>query len=318
MAHLTLVGLSADRTRLLLVDGTGAEFTLDVDNALRSAVRGEQPRPGHLETRMDSALRPRDIQARIRAGATAEQVAEAAGSTVEKIMPYAGPVLAERAHVAERAQKSSLRRRASEGSGSLGGGRTLAEAVSWQLRSHNVDPDTVEWDAHRRDDGRWTVTGLFETAERAGVATYTFDVPGNYSTLEDDDARWLVGDLTHEPEPAPVVPETGRRLSAVPTPLGEDAIDLVKSADPSPAVSPDTEPTVDLTETLARGGAAADEPTLPFGDPVATEPAAAAEPAETVVDEPEEPAKPKRPSKKRGRASVPSWDEIMFGGGTGE
>ncbi|QBX56908.1 hypothetical protein EXE58_16635 [Nocardioides seonyuensis] len=25
-----------------------------------------------------------------------------------------------------------------------------------------------------------------------------------------------------------------------------------------------------------------------------------------------------RPAKKRGRASVPSWDEIMFGGGKGE
>ena len=51
---------------------------------------------------MDSALRPRDIQARIRAGETPEAVAEAAQTTVDKIMTYAGPVLAEREHVAER------------------------------------------------------------------------------------------------------------------------------------------------------------------------------------------------------------------------
>ena len=59
---------------------------------------------------MDSALRPRDIQARIRSGESAEEVAAAAGTSVEQIMPYASPVLAERAHVAWNAQKSSLRR----------------------------------------------------------------------------------------------------------------------------------------------------------------------------------------------------------------
>ena len=41
-----------------------------------------------------------------------------------------------------------------------------------------------------------------------------------------------------------------------------------------------------------------------------------AEQAET--DSEEDPARgpaPRKPAKKRGRASVPSWDEIMFGGG---
>ena len=45
---------------------------------------------------MDSALRPRDIQARIRAGETPEAVAQAAQTSVDKIMMYAAPVLAER------------------------------------------------------------------------------------------------------------------------------------------------------------------------------------------------------------------------------
>src|SRR5690606_25512751 len=83
MADLTLAGLSEDRTRLLLVDDAGEEFTLAVDTTLRTALRGAEPRPGQLENRMDSALRPRDIQARIRAGETPEAVAEAAGSSVD-------------------------------------------------------------------------------------------------------------------------------------------------------------------------------------------------------------------------------------------
>ena len=64
---------------------------------------------------MESTLRPRDIQARIRAGETPESVAQVAGTSVDKVMPYAAPVLAERAHVAQRAQRASIRRRPVEG-----------------------------------------------------------------------------------------------------------------------------------------------------------------------------------------------------------
>ena len=64
---------------------------------------------------MDSVLRPRDIQARIRAGETPESVAAAAQTAVEKIMPYAAPVLAEREHVTQRAQRASIRRPAPSG-----------------------------------------------------------------------------------------------------------------------------------------------------------------------------------------------------------
>ncbi|WP_162598539.1 septation protein SepH [Nocardioides gilvus] len=336
MAHLTLVGLSEDRTRLLLVADGGEKFTLDIDTALRSALRGEQPRPGHLETRMDSALRPRDIQARIRAGETAEAVAEAARSSVEKIMPYAAPVLAERAHVAERAQLSSVRRRATEGTGSLGGGRTLREAVAHQLRGHNVDPESVEWDAFRREDGRWTLTGLFETSTRSGTGTFTFDMRGNYVNLEDEDARWLVGDAPQETAAA-VAPEVAagqRRLSAVRSDapaLGDDAIELVTPARPELDSTPDfiRNLTPDSSAPAATDRAAstpAPSEQAPTGTPRPAAPESASTDAEAEAEsESESPAAteppaeaPRRSSKKRGRASVPSWDEIMFGGGTNE
>ena len=75
---------------------------------------------------MDSSLRPRDIQARIRAGESPEAVAQAAQTSIEKIMVYAGPVLAEREHIADRAQRSTVRRTTGE---SAGGARTLGDAV---------------------------------------------------------------------------------------------------------------------------------------------------------------------------------------------
>ena len=73
--ELTLAGLTDDGTKLVLVGHEGTEFTLPVDDALRAALRGDHARTGQLERTMESTLRPRDIQARIRAGETPEAVA---------------------------------------------------------------------------------------------------------------------------------------------------------------------------------------------------------------------------------------------------
>ena len=86
---LTLVGLTEDKQKLVLVNQAGEEFTLPADARLRAALRGEHARLGQLEITMESALRPRDIQARIRAGESPEAVAAAAQTTIEKIMGYA-------------------------------------------------------------------------------------------------------------------------------------------------------------------------------------------------------------------------------------
>jgi hypothetical protein len=55
---------------------------------------------------LESQLRPREIQARIRAGASVEQVAAAAGVPMQKIERFAYPVLLERSRTAEVAQRA--------------------------------------------------------------------------------------------------------------------------------------------------------------------------------------------------------------------
>ncbi|WP_107705970.1 septation protein SepH [Nocardioides allogilvus] len=325
MAHLTLAGLSDDGKRLLLVDDNGAEFTLDIDAPLRATLRGEHARIGQLEIQMDSALRPRDIQTRIRGGETAESVAQAAQTTIERIMVFAAPVLAERAHVAQRAQASSLRRKAGDT-----GARTLGEAVSAHLHTFNIDPAVVEWDAWRREDGRWTLTGAFRTAQRKGTATFAFDMRGNFVTSEDEDARWLVGEAVGRPAAAAAPrardeqpPTRVRRLNAVPAeelPLGEDAIELV--ADEPDDASP-AETTIDLTEA----GLGTEQPVEAYLAEDAEEGADSSDddseqdtpPSEPAAEDDRSPAADEPPSRRparkaRGRASVPSWDEIMFGG----
>ena len=318
MAHLTLAGVSDDGKRLLLVSDKGVEFTLDITPGLRAALRGETSRIGQLEISMESALRPRDIQARIRAGESPEAVAQAAQTSVERIMTFAGPVLAERQHVAERAQRSSVRR----SPGEAGGARTLGEAVDAHLREQNVDPGNVEWDAWRREDGRWTLTGRFEGPQRRGTAEFTFDAPGNYVVLDNDDARWLVGENVGVPAPArdDLQQARRRRLSAVPEdelPLGDDAIEMVSDGSDdqvAPAALGEEAP----VEAFLDESPGSDDPGL---REQATEAAAADEDEDdpqaddSTAEQPEAPPTRRPVQKKRGRASVPSWDEIMFGGG---
>jgi hypothetical protein len=313
--HLNLVAVSDDGKQLLLSDSEGVEFTVDIDPRLRAAL---SKGPGRrLEVQMDSMMRPRDIQTRIRSGESPESVAEAAQTTVDKVMPYAAPVLAEREHVAERAQRSSIRRPAGETSA---GARTLGDAVAGRLRSLNVDPETVRWDAWRREDGRWSLVARYATPDHEGKAELTFDQPGNYVLVDNDDARWLVGEDLTDQVPGPGGHGSGqdeheraprRRLSAVPQeelPLGEDAIELVTDDRGIGAEQPleaflDDRPGLD--ETALREEAA---------DAAALDPDPDATAEQRAVEEP-----PRRAVKKtKGRASVPSWDEIMFGGGGAE
>jgi hypothetical protein len=238
MQHLTPVGLSKDGKRLDLVSDTGEEFAVPVDTKLRTALRGDNARLGQLEMKMESSLRPRDIQARIRGGESAEDVAAAAQTTVEAIMGFAAPVLAERAHVAQSAQKSSIRRRSTESTTAAG---TLDQAARTHLSQVGVRADDVEWDAWRREDGRWTLVAQYAVAGAPRRAEFTYDQPGRYVVADNREARLLTGEASETVEGAPA-----RRLSSVPRdgdhrtaddelPLGDDAIELVRdrALDPS-------------------------------------------------------------------------------------
>ena len=158
MQRLKLVGLSADGRQVVLVDDTGAEFATPADDRLRAALRGDRARLGQLEIEMDSALRPRDIQARIRAGDSPETVAGLAQVSVDRIMPYAVPVLAERA-AHRRAGPSQPR--------PPQGRRRAVSCVGRRGRraaaGRGVDALAAEWDAWRREDGRWAVQASYHS-----------------------------------------------------------------------------------------------------------------------------------------------------------
>jgi len=322
MRDLGLDGLSEDQRYLLLRDETGEQYRVPADDRLRAASRGDRARLGQVEISMDNALRPRDIQSRIRAGESPEAVAAVAQMSVERIMAYAVPVLAEREHVCQQARRSGLRRKHASGPG-----RLLGDAVDEHLRARGLDPTGAGWDSWRRNDGRWSVT---VAASRSGEpATFLYDVPGRYVVAHDDAARRLVGDeppLSVEPEPdepqvrvEPVVrpvptrskPEPASEQAAEPgsEPGSEPVAELPRTRtstrlgeqllfDPTPEPMTDLPPTAgDDVDALARA----------VGDDLGPEPSTAAEGAD------ESDTGRQRRRKERRRASVPSWDEIMFG-----
>src|SRR6204780_4364547 len=130
MQELLFGAVSEDaRYAVLAVPGRSARFTLPIDERLRAVALGQTSRLVQYEIEVESPLRPKEIQARIRAGETVEEIADAAGIAVERVRWFEGPVLAERAYIADQAQAASVRRRGD----SSGPGPRLGDIVTARL-----------------------------------------------------------------------------------------------------------------------------------------------------------------------------------------
>ncbi|HEX3003055.1 MAG TPA: septation protein SepH, partial [Angustibacter sp.] len=205
MPDLQLVGVHDDGEHLVLSDDDGQRYTVVVDEALRAAVRRDRAHLGQLQIQIGGELRPREVQARIRAGATAEQIAEASGWPLERIRRYEGPVLAEREHIAQLARDVVLRRRG-------GDSPTLGAEVSRRLTARGVDAEATTWDSWRPDQGPWTVAVSFTAGGRDRQARWHLDVAARSVTPADDEARWLSEQVPEGDGPLGTV-----RLAAVPS-----------------------------------------------------------------------------------------------------
>ncbi|MET1064395.1 MAG: septation protein SepH [Arthrobacter sp.] len=220
MQDLRLVGVHDDGEHLLL-SGTGGEmFQLPIDEALRAAASRSLPKAASVAGAAAIAMSPRDIQARIRSGATAAQVAELSGIPLAKVQRYEGPVLAEREYVAQQARRVEV---AVPAPGhdvyrSVFGDHpaTLGEMVAHRLSAHGIEASTVEWDSWRRPDGNWNVVARFEAnpGGPAGIgeeppAMWTFS-PARKSLQNAN--RWAQQLSELEPLDGPV---PARRLTAV-------------------------------------------------------------------------------------------------------
>ncbi|HTX27643.1 MAG TPA: septation protein SepH [Streptosporangiaceae bacterium] len=187
MQELRFVAVSEDgRYAVLAVPGRSARFTLPIDERLRAVALGQTSRLAQYEIEVESPLRPKEIQARMRAGETAEEIADAAGIAVERVRWFEGPVLAERAYVADQAQSASVRR-PGESLPSTPGPR-LGEIVAERLTALGVDPEDAQWDAKKRGDGSWLVELTFTVAGRLHIAEWVFDPRRRHVLPADENA----------------------------------------------------------------------------------------------------------------------------------
>jgi len=344
MEQLKVIGTEDDK--LVLATESGERFSLAVDSVLR----GELRRIGRDRAADEAPVNrpsPRDIQAHIRAGLSAQEVAVLLEARVEDVRRFEGPVLAEREHIVGQALSVPVL---------LGGDLepdalpTFGAAVRSKLAEAGATGE--RWTSWKESSG-WVVKLEFTAGDVDHDARWGFDPRRTTLSPQNSDAIQLSrqGSL-----PDGLIP----RLRALEVPAGKDEsrfdsgafgprrmpdADIQSPDMPAPTApavdhaavkrAPETSvtssETADLLEALRRRRGQR-EP-LPGVEEEATarphSPVALFDALEPGYDEkpsgPSVPAQSERAAasgesagRRKGRTSMPSWDEIVFGARTEE
>jgi hypothetical protein len=324
---------------LIAVSDGGERFRVAVDASMQARLRQSGPMPD-----TSRKVSPRDVQTRIRAGRSAEEVAEETGADVEYVRRFEGPVLAEREFVLSSA---------------------LAVPVRTALETESLEPATfgsvldsrldalsateITWSAWKDEALGWVISLVFTVERAERDARWEFD-PKKHA-LSPSNAEAIA--LSQQGDPNSLIP----RLRAVEADRSTDSSRFdsgafLVDADEATGMLPtfgreqqDDQPafgqTADLLEALRRRRGEResaryddDETSTPSPDhpsaggvrlvgvqmdtffeidvdePSDAEPAAAAEQNSTG---PQSGSGSTGRVARKGRASMPSWDDIVFG-----
>jgi hypothetical protein len=307
MRQLHLVENDSEAGRVVLATSDGQErFELTVDQALRSAVFEAPTRPANATASFTGSseprITPREIQVRVRAGDTPETLAATFDASLDWIMRFATPVLAERSRIADEGRRAKARRSTTEGQIVVFG-----EAVDERFAAHGIDPATVRWDAHRREDGQWVLVAHWVGGQAERQAEWSFHLSGRTVAPLDDTAADLLSDRPIRPVTPPAPPEEPERTTpglTLAPPLEPGLVAFPAMPDAHTGPLPRAEDVFDQARF--------EEPQLPMH----------------VPDAPEAPVKHTRKPKvanggaaaadesdddKAARAAIPSWDDILLG-----
>lgn len=343
MEQLKVIATEDDQ--LILATESGDRFTLALDDALAFEVR--RARRARESDTTAARPSPREIQTQIRAGLSAEEVAELLGARVEDVRRYEGPVLAEREHVLSQALAvpvlvsaelepdgestfgAAVRAKLTEAGATTERWTSWKDATGWviklEFRTGDVDRD-ARWGF---DPRRTTLSPLNTDATQLSRQGSLPDglIPRLRAldpSPSKDDSRFDSGafgprrddDQARDAErPTERTPE---RASAA---VREAA--TKRAADPVVTTSPET---ADLLEALRRRRGQRESAPEPSTDEAERAPVALFDALEPGYDETTAPppaaaeeesadleATQLSSSRRRGRAALPSWDEIVFG-----
>jgi hypothetical protein len=307
----------SDGDFLLLEDSEGQKFRLLLDQTLRSAIKNEVPRM------LDQPrLSPREIQEEIRVGRSIEEIVQASGAPVDYVMKFAQPVLDELNHAVLNALTVRLEVPGDRFNNPTT--REFGEIIKARLAASGAGIE--KWSAMKAPEHGFYIYCEYELAGRQNKATWLYD-PKRLALIPENEAAISLSSGDRIAIPAP-------KLRPVQTPASDftsdlaDTVEIVRDlpqaiptvVEPKPETTPAISDTADLLEALRKKRnereMLEDHDQAPQTDFLSVVPDF--DEQESFADEDlsqeAEPIAPESPpANKRGRASIPSWDEIVFG-----
>lgn len=326
---------------LILENSDGETYRVPLDESVKKLIYGQPAKV--LET---GNLSPREIQEAIRSGVGISELAERTGANPEYVANFAAPVIDELAHVVQTALSVRITVAGDRYSDTVQ--VEFGDMIADRLKLNGlIDPI---WSSFKPEDGQWRVVcDLGETSAQWVFDAKKLNLSPDSELAVQLSAQQGFADapipklrpVTNQARPSPAASPTVPAAFAKPVEapststvdLGdtmefEGVIPFGRSKSPEPAeptMGDNLANTADLLDALRKKRQQREEleKQTEEATPTAFAPATVTMPLEVVPDLPSEaevsqvvpepePEPAPKPSKK-GRAAVPSWNDIVFG-----
>lgn len=329
---------------LVLETSAGEKYRLIVDDELRSATRKVISVKSVSES-----MSPREIQEQIRAGASVAHLANQTGLALELIEKFAAPVIDEIAFIVSSAL--SIRLSIAGAKPNTTEHVEFGEIIAGRLRASGAAQP--QWSAVKLESNAWRVMANFTLADESHSAAWVFEPKKLTLAPENDMAIRLSTEEILAAQPAGglrVIASSETRaevpVAAVVAAIENETLeeelehqveiesnsttDLLdamrrkresRKSEPAADVTPMPEAEVSALEALNSGneseaGSDKGEPEIVAPRTAALEAAPVASRDETKSEDTQGEATAKKPTSseaRKARASMPSWDQIVFG-----
>jgi hypothetical protein len=307
--------LGSDGDFLLLEDADGQRFRLLLDDSIRRAIRNDSP-----QMLDQPKLTPREIQEEIRVGRSIEEIVQASGAAVDYVMKFAQPVLDELNHAVLNALTVRLEVPGDRFTNPTT--REFGEIIKARLAASGAGIE--KWSAMKAPEQGFFIYCEFELEGIQKKATWLYD-PKRLALIPENETAISLSSNDRIATPVPKLRPVQATASDF-TPALADTVEIVREQPVVESPQYQTEPssqlsdTADLLEALRKKRTEREQSEEPYEVPhtefLSVVPDIE-EPEEVVevihAQQPPAAAAEVTPSAKKGRASIPSWDEIVFG-----
>lgn len=313
--------VDVDGLVLIVSNEEGVEYRVNVDEATLRRLRHSH------SSHEGPKVSPREIQSQLRAGLSPEEVSALTGATAEQIERYEGPVLAEKEFIISSAQTVPTQHQFESETGSISS--EFGSLIRHRLLE--LAASSERWATWREESGNWVIKLEFSASDIEHDARWSFDPKKRTLQAINSDAATLSqrGELSTGLIPKLRAVNTDAIAETVIVERIEEVV--VENEDEFPN-NTGASPTADLLEALRKRRTERDSTPEWLKDDVASsveqregDSASARITGDTLniddtisftepfTDHDSEPAHDSKQVGKKGRTSLPSWDDIVFG-----